>query len=150
MDQIQPQITLGYIYISCNDLAAMRQFYVALLGLQEQSYRDSGEYKWLVCKCRGFELMFFTADAPITVETGWHAQPGWEGGQREGVSWSVEVPPELYAPTVERLLEAGVPHFFDKPQWLQDGYWGFPVHDPMGNTVEVFTIPRQRPDSKEW
>jgi hypothetical protein len=146
MDNAQPQISLGYIYVSCNDIAAMRRFYVDLIGLAELSYQDSNEYKWLVCRCRGFELMFFTAYAPMPVESGWHAQPGWEGGTREGVSWSIEVPPEMYAATVERLLEAGAPHFFDQPQWLQDCYWGFPVKDPMGNTVEVFTTPAKRPD----
>jgi catechol 2,3-dioxygenase-like lactoylglutathione lyase family enzyme len=154
MDAMQPetrrQITLGYIYVSCNDIAAMRRFYVELLGMPEESYRDDGEYKWLVCRCRGFELMFFTADTPIGQIQGWHAQPGWEGGTLEGVSWSVEVPPELYAATVQRLLDGGVEHYFDKPQWFQNNYWGFPVKDPQGNTVEVFCLPATRPESTVW
>lgn len=150
MDRDQPQVTLGYIYVSCNDIAAMKRFYVGLLSLDEQSFRDDGQFKWLVCRCRGFELMFFAAYTAMPVETGWHAQPGWEGGKREGVSWSILVPEEQYAVTVRRLLDAGVPHYFDQPQWLQDCYWGFPVQDPMGNTVEVYTTPRERPENTQW
>jgi catechol 2,3-dioxygenase-like lactoylglutathione lyase family enzyme len=146
----QPQITLGYIYVSCNDIAAMRRFYVELLGMPEQSYQADGEVKWLVCQCRGCELMFFAGGPPLAVPDGWHAQPGWEGGTLEGVSWSVEVPLELYAVTVQRLLDADVEHFFDKPQWFQDTYWGFPVKDPQGNTVEVFCLPATRPASTVW
>jgi catechol 2,3-dioxygenase-like lactoylglutathione lyase family enzyme len=150
MDREPPQVTLGYIYVSCNDVSAMQRFYVGLLGLEEQSYSDAGGFKWLVCRCRGFELMFFPAETVLPVDQGWHAQPGWDGGAREGVSWSVQVPEELFAGTVERLLSAGAPHFFDQPQWLQDCYWGFPVQDPMGNTVEVYTTPKERPISTQW
>lgn len=150
MNEDQPPVTLGYIYVTCNDLSAMRRFYVELLGLRELSYQSGGEYQWLACRCRGFELMFFPAASPVPVATGWHAQPGWDGGDCAGVSWSVQVPPELYRETVERLLAAGVPRFFDSPQWLQDSYWGFPVQDPMGNTVEVFAIPQQRPATMQW
>jgi catechol 2,3-dioxygenase-like lactoylglutathione lyase family enzyme len=150
MDREQPQVTLGYIYVSCNDIAAMQRFYTGLLGFSEQSYSDEGEFKWLVCRCSGFELMFFPAATPLPVGEGWHAQPGWEGGDREGVSWSVLVPEEQFAETVRRLQSAGTPHFFDKPQWLQDCYWGFPVLDPMGNTVEVYTTPKERPENTEW
>lgn len=151
MDIQEPQITLGYIYISCNDIVAMHHFYVELIGLDEQAYKSEGQIRWLVCRCRGFELMFFAAeDGVAPVIDGWHAQPGWEGGTVEGVSWSIEVPAELYAETVQRLKADGVPCFFDKPQWLQDNYWGFPVKDPMGNTVEVFNLPKERPEQTEW
>ena len=146
----RPQVALGCIYVSCNDIAAMRRFYVELIGLAEQSYSDEGEYRWLVCSSRGFELMFFAAAAQIPVQAGWHAQPGWEGGEVEGISWSIEVPSELYAATVAKLKAADVPCFFEQPRWLMDSYWGFPVKDPMGNTVEVFNLPRERPASTEW
>jgi hypothetical protein len=150
MDREPPQVTLGYIYVSCNDIAAMQRFYIGLLGFFEQSFSDEGNFRWLVCRCSGFELMFFPSAEPLPVAAGWHAQPGWPGGVLDGMSWSVLVPEEQFAATVQRLLDAGVPHFFDKPQWLQDCYWGFPVHDPMGNTVEVYTTPKERPENTEW
>jgi len=146
----QSQVSLGYIYVSCNDVAAMRRFYVELVGLNEQSFSDEGEYRWLVCHSRGFELMFFATTKPTPVIAGWHAQPGWEGGEVEGVSWSIEVPSEDYAATVEKLKAASVPCYFALPRWLQDSYWGFPVKDPMGNTVEIFNLPRERPATTEW
>jgi hypothetical protein len=34
--------------------------------------------------------------------------------------------------------------------WLLDCYWSFPVRDPMGNTVEVFAMPAERPEITEW
>lgn len=146
----EPAISLKYIYVSCNDMEATRRFYVELLGLQEQSYRNDEEWAWLVCKCQGFELMFFPAEQPRAVPEGWTAQPGWQGGTLDGVSWSVEYPAELFAPLVQRLKDAGAPHFFDKPQWCQDCYWSFPVKDPSGYTVEVYTTPRARPASTIW
>jgi hypothetical protein len=31
-----------------------------------------------------------------------------------------------------------------------DGYWGFTAMDPMGNTVEIYTIPAEKPETTTW
>jgi len=40
--------------------------------------------------------------------------------------------------------------FNEEPEWRVDNYWGLTVKDPMGNTVEVYTIPKQKPESTTW
>ena len=40
----------------------------------------------------------------------------------------------------------------DAPTWRQDSYWGWSIKDPMGQTVEVYSSPAQRPagDPPVW
>ena len=54
------------------------------------------------------------------------------------------------AKVVELLKKSGAPTWSAKPMWQQDNYWCFPVRDPMGNTVEVFTIPEEKPADTGW
>ncbi len=145
-----PEVSIKFVYISCNDLDAMRGFYTDLLGMDEWSYRNDDEYAWLVYNCDGFQFMIFPSDYELPVPDDWGMQPGWEGGTLEVPSWSIEVPEDTYAATVAGLAEAGVPTFAAAPQWCQDSYWSFPVRDPMGSTVEVYTVPSERPESTEW
>ena len=58
-----------------------------------------------------------------------------DDGRLPAISWSVTLTEETFPPAVSRLLAAGVASFGTEPVWR--GYWSFPVHDPMGNTVEV-------------
>lgn len=146
----EPQISIRFIYSYANDLAAMRVFYSDLLGMQEQSYSNEGVWLWLVYKCAGFEFMFFKPDQPLPVVTDFSAQPGWPNGKLYRVSWSVSVPESRFGDTVRRVLESGATCAFDKPQWFQDSYWGFPVLDPMGNTVELYYVPAVTPESTVW
>jgi hypothetical protein len=62
----------------------------------------------------------------------------------------VEVPEEDFAETWHRLVEDGVKLFKAVPEWRQDSYWGISVLDPMGNTLEVYSIPKERPAKLEW
>jgi len=144
-----PAPKINFIYNSCNDLTAMREFYSNLIGMNETSYRE-GEQGWLVYDCGGFQFMVFPAGYELPVLTDWGMQPGWEGGTLEVPSWSVEVPEPDFAATVQLLIDAGVPCFSDVPRWCQDSYWSFPVRDPMGNTVEVYTMPAVRPGATDW
>jgi catechol 2,3-dioxygenase-like lactoylglutathione lyase family enzyme len=142
---------IAYIYQSCNDLPAMRHFYTDLLGMDEGSYQE-GEQGWLVYDCGGLLFMIFPSTYELEQAGGWGMQPGWAGGSVEALSWSVEVPAERFAAVVAALQGEGVEAYFDKPQWFQDSYWGYPVKDPMGNTVEVFrnVSPEDRPETTEW
>ncbi len=146
----EPKVKLGFIYNHCNDVEAMRKFYTDLIGLKEFAFHNDEQWGWLCYKTGGLELMFFRTEDMIPVQEQWAVQPGWEGGTFEGTSWSIEVPGESFSSVVKRLLSAGIKCFKDKPMWLQDSYWGFPVMDPMGNTVEVYSTPKEKPASTEW
>lgn len=146
----EPKVKLGFIYNHCNDVEAMRKFYTDLIGLKESGFHNDEQWGWLCYKTGGLELMFFRTEDEIPVQEQWAVQPGWEGGTFEGTSWSILVPEESFPSAVKRLLSAGIKCFKDKPMWLQDCYWGFPVMDPMGNTVEVYSTPKEKPAYTEW
>ena len=149
-DEKEPKVKLGFIYNHCNDVEVMRKFYSGLIGLEEFAFHNDEQWGWLCYKTGGLELMFFRTEEEILVQEQWAVQPGWEGGTFEGTSWSILVPEKLFAAAVERLRSVGVKCFAGKPMWLQDCYWGFPVKDPMGNTVEVYSTPKEKPASTEW
>jgi catechol 2,3-dioxygenase-like lactoylglutathione lyase family enzyme len=143
-----PQVNVRFVYNFCGDLAATRRFYTELLGLDEAGYSE--EHRYLCYQCEGFQLMFFRPDAEVPVKRGWADQPAYDGGSEYVASWSVEVPTEEFPATVARLREAGVECFAAEPDWRVDSYWGFTVKDPMGNTVEVYSAPKERPASTTW
>jgi catechol 2,3-dioxygenase-like lactoylglutathione lyase family enzyme len=141
---------LGYIYNHCNDIEVMRWFYTNLLGLKDKGFHSDENWGYLCYLTGGLELMFFRTAETIPVQDKWAVQPGWDGGTFEGTSWSVLIPEEEFAAVVKKLISAGVKTFAQKPMWLQDCYWGYPVMDPMGNTVEVYTTPKEKPTNTEW
>ena len=141
---------IRFLYLMCNDVAAVKAFYVDLLGMTAGGFADTKEFGWLCLKCDGFEAMFFRADAKLPVADTFASQPGWQGGTLEVPSWSVLVAEDAFPGIVAKLKAAGAPRFRETPQWCQDSYWGFPVRDPMGNTVEVYTSPKARPASTTW
>jgi catechol 2,3-dioxygenase-like lactoylglutathione lyase family enzyme len=145
-----PKVNVRFVYKFCGDLSAMRHFYTDVLGMAEKSYND--EQGWLVYKSEGFELMFFRADGGEAGEREWAAQPGGGSGTAEITSWSVEVPEADFAAAVDRLGQAGVPRQGDVnvPDWRQGCYWGITVMDPAGVTVEVYTVPKEKPASTTW
>ena len=145
-----PKINIRFLYIMCNDVAAMRHFYTDLIGLKEVAFKDDEEWGWLAYQCEGFQMMFMRAEKKLPVIEEWTWQPGYGGGPREGTSWGIEIPDEMFSTVVDRLRDAGVKALTDKPQWRQESYWGFSVMDPMGNTVEVYTEPKEKPESTEW
>lgn len=144
-DRARPEVTLRFLFLVCNDVKAMRRFYVDLLGMQEANFMDTPEFGWLAVECGGVQMMWFRADAPQAVPTAFTMQPGWMGGTLEGTSWAIAVPEARWAETCQRLRAAGVPHFRPEPEWRQDSYWGLSVLDPMGTTVEVYTMPKEKP-----
>jgi catechol 2,3-dioxygenase-like lactoylglutathione lyase family enzyme len=147
-EKATPEINVRFVYNFCNDLGETRRFYTDLLGLNEAGYSE--EHRYLCYQSEGFRLMFFRPDAELEVLAGWADQPGYEGGTSFVTSWSVEVPEAKFADAVERLRVAGVECFSQNPTWCVDSYWGFYVKDPMGRTVEVYTIPKGRPTSTTW
>jgi catechol 2,3-dioxygenase-like lactoylglutathione lyase family enzyme len=144
----KPLVRIGFIYNCTNSLEDTRRFYTELLGMEESAYKP--EWNYLCYRFGDLEFMFFGAEGVLDVPAEFADQPGWEGGTLEVTSWSVEVPEADFGKTVERLRAAGVKVFNDKPEWRVDSYWGYTVLDPNGVTVEVYTIPKQRPSSEEW
>ena len=145
-----PEINIRFIYNLCSDLAPVRRFYGDVLGMRESAY-DEG-HGWLCYDSEGFQLMFFRGDEEVDANKEWAGQPGGGTGTAEIISWSVHVPEVAFAETVKRILEADVRvQGEDKaPDWRQDCYWGITVMDPVGNTVEVYTSPKEKPAATTW
>lgn len=150
MTSLEPRATIRFLFNVCNDVEAMRRFYVDLLGMRQDSFQDTPEFGWLSLQCEGFQAMWFRADHPMPVAQTWAMQPGWAGGTTEVVSWGIWVPPDEFAAVLDRLVAAGAPLFRAVPDWRQNSYWGLSVRDPMGATIEIYTTPALRPASTVW
>jgi catechol 2,3-dioxygenase-like lactoylglutathione lyase family enzyme len=145
----QPRLNIRFLFTFCTDVDAIRHFYTDLLGMTQSAYRNDEQWGWVCYQSVGFELMFFR-DPDAKAHAGFAAQPGWEGGEALVTSWAVEVPEEEFAAVWRRLMEDGAKLFKPVPEWRQDSYWGISVLDPMGNTLEVYTMPKERPTKTVW
>jgi len=141
--------TIRFLFNVCNDLAATKNFYVDLIGMKVTQYEE--EWGYLNIQCDGFEFMFFKSEkGDLSVAERWASQPGYEGGALEVMSWALFIPEDQFADVVKRLKVGGVKLFKEAPEWRQKSYWGFTVMDPNGVTVEVYTTPKEKPESNEW
>lgn len=143
---VKPRLNIRFLYHYCNDIAAMRAFYTDALGMQETGHMDDEGFGWLCYDCEGLQLMFFRWDAPLPTAEGFAAQPGDGGGESSRASVSIEVPEEDFAAVYARLQTAGAVAMTDAPTWRQDSYWGWTVNDPMGNTIELYYSPKEKPE----
>lgn len=143
-----PNVNVRFIFNHCNDLTVAREFYTDLIGLREAAYDE--EQGYLVYQCEGFQFMFFKAKTEINVLNEWADQPGYEGGTFGGTSFAIEAPEEAFAKTVERIVNGGAKVLKDAPEWRMDSYWGFTTMDPMGATVEIYTVPAEKPLTTTW
>jgi catechol 2,3-dioxygenase-like lactoylglutathione lyase family enzyme len=148
VEKDKPGINVRFVFNHCNDLTATRGFYTDLVGLREAAYDD--EQGYLVYQCEGFQLMFFKAKTEIHVLNEWADQPGYEGGTYDGISWAIEVPEDEFAETVERIVKGGAKVLKEVPEWRMDSYWGISAMDPTGVTVEIYTIPAEKPSTITW
>jgi catechol 2,3-dioxygenase-like lactoylglutathione lyase family enzyme len=146
----KPEINVRFLYFVCNDIDAVREFYTNTLGMVEQSYMNDEEWGWLMYQSEGMQIVIMRAETEVPVHKEWAPQPGWGGGELPIPSWSIHVPEKKFNGMVEKLISGGYELYEPKPMWAQDSYWSFPVKDPMGNTVEVYTSPAERPESTEW
>jgi catechol 2,3-dioxygenase-like lactoylglutathione lyase family enzyme len=147
----KPKVNVRFLFNLCNDIDEVRHFYTDLLGMQERAYMNDENFGYLSYKCEGGVcFMFFRAGEELPVLAEWAWQPGWAGGTLEINSWAIQIPQEDFAEVYGKLKEEGVPLFKPEPEWRQDSYWGLSVRDPMGNTVEVYTTPEEKPASTTW
>jgi len=145
-----PKVKVGFIFIMCNDVGEIRHFYTDLLGMNEVAFFGDENFGYINYKCEGFEFMFFHTGTKMPVIDKWTWQPGYDGGEYHAISWAIAIPEKSFGDVVEKLKRENVKLFSDKPEWRQGSYWGFSVMDPMGNTVEVYTMPAEKPSSTEW
>lgn len=142
-----PEAQIKFLYLMGNDVEAMRRFYTDIVGLKQGPYKKDAYVGYTTGE---LQILIFKYYEPVPANDGFAMQPGWKGGALEVTSWSVSIPHKDLVATIDRLRGAGVRSFFDEPQWQQDSYWGFPVLDPMGNTVEIYATPDEKPESKQW
>ncbi len=147
-EKTKPRVNCRFVFNYTADLAATRAFYVELLGMEPGDFND--EYGFLVVKSEGLDLCFFRAQKGCASLTEWADQPGYQAGPLEVTSYAVQVPWEDFAATVERLKAGGAPTLTAAPEWRMNSHWGFTVRDPMGNTVEVYAVPKEKPASPAW
>jgi catechol 2,3-dioxygenase-like lactoylglutathione lyase family enzyme len=141
---------IKFIYNYCNDVEAMRRFYIELLGLPLTFFMNDERGRFLEFNCSGIEFMFFESKSPLPVLTEFSRQPGWEGGILERPSCSIEYPPTEFQACVKRLQDAGIVSARPQPE-CRGSYWAFPVLDPMGNTVEpVLQLDKELPEGTRW
>ena len=136
-----------FIYLFCADLQKMRYFYTELLGLQE-IYYDDDLNGTVAYDCDGLQFTISVDPGAQSSTQGWARQPGWEGGREPSLSWSICLTENDYGEVIQKLQAAKVVAFHPQPQW--QGYWSFPVKDPMGNTVEVVLAPQEEPENILW
>jgi catechol 2,3-dioxygenase-like lactoylglutathione lyase family enzyme len=151
VEKPKPKVNIKFIFSMCNDITTMRHFYTELLGMQEQAFLNEKEFGYLSYYCQdGLYLMFFYSGKEAPKHTEWAWQPGYEGGSLHITSMAIEIPEQDFTGMVERLKKEGVRLFADVPDWRQNSYWGFTVMDPQGNTLELFTMPKDKPLSTTW
>jgi hypothetical protein len=99
------------------------------------------------------QYMFFRWDHEIPIRKEWAWQPGDGMGKAPIMSISIEIPEKEYRSIVQRLRVASVKTLTKTPTWRQMSYWGWTVKDPMGNTIEVYAVPKEKPkkgQTPEW
>jgi glyoxylase I family protein len=117
-------VGFGHVTIVVNDLAATKQFYGELLGLQEAKRPD-----W---EAPGVWYRIGVAALHIQVKPEFRPDP-----HPVGPHFAMYTTPDDYHETIERLRQAGI-HFQVPPhQDPSDHQWRAFCKDPTGNTVEV-------------
>lgn len=126
---------LKHLFLMCNDVGAMKQFYGDVLGLTVTSHEPDG----LVGFAAGTtEMLFFKADfvLPAPEEFAW--QPGYRAGSANATSWSIEVDKARFPAVLARLKAAAHPLLRPDAEVRCDRYVAVTTRDPMGTTVEVW------------
>lgn len=136
---MSPNVHVSTLYYWCNDIAATKQFYADLIGLEETYYDE--EAGWFTCQSNDLNIVFMRATNVLPTLAEWAKQPGYRGGTREVPSWVITVPASEFQRIVAQLKNAGVPCLHADPISPQPDHWQFFVLDPMGNTVEIYAEP---------
>ena len=127
-----------FLYTGSNNIAASRQFYSDLIGL-DQIWDEVDQTAYRIDGGIQFSISY---DSTGTISDGWSFQPGWVFGlgvepspPSARASWSIALSPESFRAATARLADAGINALRSEPLWV--GYWSYVVKDPMGHTVEL-------------
>lgn len=143
-------VTIKFLFNYCNDVEAIRHFYTDLIGLNQTHYVNTEQYGYVVYASGSLEFMYFRADVKLPVQEAWADQPGYSNGGLPVTSWAIAVPELLFPAVLERIRQDNASLLKPVPEWRQNSYWGITTKDPMGVTVEVYTIPSVVPPSTTW
>lgn len=139
--------SLRFLYLIANDLKQLRHFYSEIIGMKENSYYEDEQFGWLSYHMEGLEMDWFRSEQTIPVIKEWAMQPGYPGGSKEIISWSIELDESEFPKVIEQIKKEDIPQFQKEPEFRQDSYWGFSVMDPMGNTVELYYVPKKKTEA---
>jgi catechol 2,3-dioxygenase-like lactoylglutathione lyase family enzyme len=121
----------GFTYIFCNDLDKMKWFYADILHLN-LIWDGEGSIAYKIGEHQ-LSISFNEDFNPPSNK--FSIQPGWEGGTEARIGWSLECDKEDFNKVVNSIISNEIPIFYKEPRW--NGYWSFPVLDPMNNTIEI-------------
>ncbi len=138
--KMSPQ--LGSLFLMCNDVSAIKAFYgdalkLKTIGSPEEGYLDVDI---------GIHLTYFKGDYELPVQKDWAWQPGYQGGSANVMSWTIKFSEADFRNIVTSLKTQKVEHLKELPEWRLNSYWGLTVKDPMGYTVELYTVPDKKPE----
>ena len=144
------EIKLKYIYRYCNDINEIKHFYSKILGFQEKSFGEHEGFGWLEYQFGDTKLSFYKDQGKAPEIAEFAKQPAQDIGKAEITSLGIQFGEEAFREIFEKLKAEKVPMLTEKPQWLVDSYWGITVKDPMGFSLEFFTVPKNKPSNLEW
>lgn len=135
-----------FLFLMANDLVEVDNFYRKVLEVPVAGDPSEG---WVDVDL-GTHVVYFKGDYELPVIKDWAWQPGYKGGSGNVTSWSIEFQENEFRKIYDRMKASKGEMMTDKPEWRRDSYWGLTVKDPMGNTIEIYSTPRQKPDVIEW
>ncbi len=147
-NEIKASINVLYLY--CNDVHEIRHFYKEIIGMGEHDFGMPDNVFCGMTADKMSMMWFKTEKENLPKREKWVDLPGFEGGEVEEASWGIQLPTDVFPEVVKKLKEEGAQLLFPNPIWCQDSYWAFPVRDPMGYTVEVYAVPKERPENRIW
>ncbi|PIQ25615.1 hypothetical protein COW36_21475 [bacterium (Candidatus Blackallbacteria) CG17_big_fil_post_rev_8_21_14_2_50_48_46] len=127
--------------VLCTSIDTIRYFYGYLLGLEEKISKDK---TYVVFQLGQTEIMFCQSQNTTVQGTAKHDYLDIPS------LWSIPVPEALYLGLLYRLKHTEVVKLERKPSWHLEGYWSVSLIDPAGNPVELYTVPQEVPQNKEW
>lgn len=122
---------LGFTYLFCNDLERMKWFYTDILHLN-LIWEDRES---IAFKIGDHHLSIFHDDNFTPLSMKFSVHPGWEGGTEPRTSWSLECDKEDFKKIIHSVISNEIQKYNNEPEW--NGYWSFPILDPMNNTIEI-------------
>lgn len=140
------KVEFKFLFMMGNDLKQIQHFYQDLLEVTTTGTPEEG---WIDLDL-GVHVIYFKSDYDIPFIKEWAWQPGYQGAGGNLTSWSMEFSEEDFKKMYQRLKVAKTELLKEKPEWRRDSYWGLTVRDPMGNTMELYTVPANKPNVTDW